>query len=469
MPWFVIGRNGAKFEVVANQFIEDWKNATPEKINPLVKKAFATVPKDREEVTRRYGGLFDEIEAQWQVKKKSGATKLDDPAAEQLRQVLYGPNSPCEVPEGMLSEIDQFFATADIEALWKQRKIVDRVLIDSPAAPPQALILEDKPVPVNAPVFRRGNPATLGDEVPHRFLTALNGKSFTNGSGRHELAKAIVDPANPLTARVLVNRVWQHHFGTGLVQTASDFGSRAEPPSHPELLDWLAAEFVKGGWSLKKLHRTIMISATYQQAAAGAPSPRDPENRLLSRMTPHRLTFEELRDTLFAATNDLDFTAGGKAVPLFVQPFAKRRTVYGEIDREYLPGLLRAFDFANPDLHVAQRSDTTVPQQSLFFLNHPLALDRARALAAHAEVVGQSPNEKVTWMVRQVYQREPTPRQMEQALAFVAAAGAEAAAAPKKDDWAYGYGDWENDKVINFKRLATFTGEASAGRPFLAR
>ena len=137
-------------------------------------------------------------------------------------------------------------------------------------------------------------------------------KPFATGSGRLELAQAIADPANPLTARVMVNRVWMHHFGAGLVRTPSDFGTRAEPPSHPQLLDWLAARFVADGWSLKKLHRQIMLSAAYQQTSAGTADPRAataasiPENRWLWRMNARRLSFEELRDSLFAVTGDLD-------------------------------------------------------------------------------------------------------------------------------------------------------------------
>jgi mono/diheme cytochrome c family protein len=441
-----------------------WKDPLPEGINPLVKKAFAKAPTNREEVAKRYGKLFAKIETQWQEKRKAGATELEDPAAEQLRRALYGIASPCEVPDGMLCDNDQFFPTAEIEALWKQRSLTDRILLSSPTAPPQALVMVESEEPINAPVFRRGNPAAPMSEVPHRFLTALGAKQFKTGSGRHELAKAIVDPANPLTARVIVNRVWQHHFGAGLVRTPSDFGTRAEAPSHPELLDWLAADFVQNGWSFKKLHRTLMLSATYRQSAA-APSQKDPENRWLCGMTPRRLSIEELRDSLFAMTNDLDFTTGGRAVPLFKQPFSKRRTVYGEIDREYVPAVFRSFDFANPDVHVPQRNDTTVPQQSLFFLNHPLPLERARALAANPEVAGATTlEEKATRMFRLMYQREPTAKQLAGALTLVAYAEKNATSIPR-NDWAYGYAriNAETNAVADFKPFSTFTGEAWQG------
>jgi cytochrome c553 len=442
-----------------------WKDSLPEEINPLVKKAFAMAPADREEVAKRYGKLFAEIELQWQEKRKAGATELEDPAAEQLRRVLYGTTSPCEVPDGMLCDNDQFFPTAEIESLWKQRSLTDRILTSTPTAPPHALVMVESEEPINAPVFRRGNPAAPVGEVPHRFLTALGGKPFKTGSGRLELAKAIVDPANPLTARVIVNRVWQHHFGAGLVRTPSDFGTRAELPSHPELLDWLAVDFVRNGWSFKKLHRTIMLSATYRQGAAPALQ-NDPENRWLRGMTPHRLTVEELRDSLFAITGELDLTEGGRTFPLFVQPFVKRRTVYGEVDRHLLPAVFRSFDFANPDVHVPQRNDTTVPQQSLFFLNHPMPLERARALAAHPEVAGAAtPEEKAARMFRLTYQREATTRQIAGALALVANAEKNTAQIPR-NVWAYGYAHIhvETNAVADFKPFSTFTaGESWQG------
>src|SRR5206468_2153725 len=150
---------------------------------------------------------------------------------------------------------------------------------------------------------------------------------------------------NPLTARVLVNRVWQHHFGAGLVRTPSDFGLRGEPPTHPELLDYLAWRFMEEGWSIKKLHRWIMLSATYQQSNEGDRrlAGLDPENRLLGKMNCQRLDFEAMRDALLHVAGQPDGTMGGAAVPLTTAPFSRRRTVYGFIDRQNLPGVFRTF------------------------------------------------------------------------------------------------------------------------------
>ena len=189
----------------------------------------------------------------------------------------------------------------------------------------------DRDVPTTPRVFQRGNPGQPGRRsaaaVRRSRSPARIAQPFATGSGRLELARAIVDPANPLTARVIVNRVWMHHFGAGLVRTPSDFGTRAEPPSHPELLDWLASRFVEDGWTLKKLHRRIMLSADLsasrrrgpadRRRARQAPSSVDPENRLLWRMNERRLSFEEMRDSLLAAAGELDRTVGGRPGDLF--------------------------------------------------------------------------------------------------------------------------------------------------------
>ena len=171
-----------------------------------------------------------------------------------------------------------------------------------------------------------------------------------------ELARAIASKDNPLTARVMVNRIWQHHFGEGIVRTPSDFGARGEPPTHPELLDWLASKFMDEGWSIKKMHRLMLLSNTYQQESGGdaARKAADPENRLLSHMNRLRLEYEALRDSLLFAAGDLDPRMGGKGDDMTNPrpPFSHRRTVYGFIDRQNLPGVLRTFDFASPDATV---------------------------------------------------------------------------------------------------------------------
>jgi hypothetical protein len=250
-------------------------------------------------------------------------------------------------------------------------------------------------------------------------ISTPNRKPFAQGSGRLELAHSIASAENPLTARVFVNRVWLGHFGHGLVRTPSDFGVRSDPPVHPELLDWLASTFVKDGWSVKRLHKRIMLSATYQQSSATSEAAYrlDPENHLLARQNRRRLDFEALRDSLLFASGKLDLTPGGKPVDLFKAPFTARRTVYGLIDRTNLPSVFRAFDAANPDTHSPQRFQTTVPQQALFLLNGPFVQEQAKALAARA--TGAAPAEQVKALYRLALGRSPTKAELELATAFV--------------------------------------------------
>ena len=178
------------------------------------------------------------------------------------------------------------------------------------------MTLADAPSPHNVRVFLRGNPGNPGPEAPRQFLSALSGdkrEPFKNGSGRLELAEAIASPTNPLTARVIVNRIWGYHFGKPLVLTPSDFGVRTPPPSHPELLDYLAGRLIDEGWSLKKLHRLMLLSATYQQQSDERPECRakDGENALLWRMNRLRLDAEQIRDTVLQASGRLDLRMGG--------------------------------------------------------------------------------------------------------------------------------------------------------------
>jgi hypothetical protein len=323
----------------------------------------------------------------------------------------------------------RLFNRADRNEITKLQRKVDQFKANSPFAPPRAMVVADNPRPFDPYVFVRGNQGNRGPNVPRQMLHVTTGparKPFADGSGRLEFARAVASPDNPLTARVIVNRVWMHHFGKGLVTTPSDFGTRADPPSHPELLDWLAKRFVTDdGWSLKALHRRIMLSATYQQASTRRPEldKIDPENRLLGRMNRQRLDFEALRDAMLAAAGQLDPKIGGRSVDLFKAPFPKRRTVYGFIDRQNLPGTFRAFDFASPDQHTPQRFQTTVPQQALFLMNSPFVAEQARALAARPEVMAaETTGQRATALYRAAVGRAPTPEEVELAGEFVRSA-----------------------------------------------
>jgi hypothetical protein len=186
----------------------------------------------------------------------------------------------------------------------------ERTKLDSthPGAPPRAMVMVDKPKPQDVRVYIRGNPARQGDPAPRAWLTMFGGEKFTDGSGRLELAKHIASKDNPLTARVIVNRVWLQHFGKPLVSQTSDFGVQTSKPVQADLLDYLAATFMENGWSLKKLHTLILTSRTFQQSSHATPekATKDAENDLLSRFNRQRLDYETMRDAILSATGELD-------------------------------------------------------------------------------------------------------------------------------------------------------------------
>jgi hypothetical protein len=270
--------------------------------------------------------------------------------------------------------------------------------------------------------------------VPRQFLGVLAGakrKRFTHGSGRMELARAIADRANPLTARVMVNRIWLHHFGTGLVKTPGDFGFRSEPPSHPELLDHLASTFMAGGWSVKKLHRLIMLSAVYQQKSNDRPEGVrvDPDNTLLWKMNRRRLDFEATRDALLAVAGRLSRQVGGPSVSNITAPGATRRTLYGFLDRLNVPELYRTFDYPSPDATSPKRDSTTVAPQALFLMNNPFVIECARGLLHRPNVAGEKDlARRVARLYQLLYGREPAAEEVALAREFLAAGSGSAVA-----------------------------------------
>ncbi len=341
-----------------------------------------------------------------------------------------------------------------------------------PHAESAPLLLTDSDTPVEPVIFIRGNPASRGDRVPRRFLTFLsepNSPPYQHGSGRHEMAQAIVDAGNPLTARVWVNRVWLHLFGQGLVSTPSDFGTRSDPPSHPQLLDWLACRFVQQRWSTKWLIRQIVLSSVYRQSSGVRPDciAADPENRLLWRMNRRRLDFEALRDSLLTAAGRLDSTRGGPSVQLTQQPFPTRRTVYGFVERQNLPSVFRTFDFAGPDTHSPSRPYTTVPQQALFMMNSPFAIEQATYLAGRiADLPAADVSSRIVNLFRFALGRDPIQRELSTASAFIDAdesiAGDSVAAGD--NPWHYGWGQYDAQaQRVTFHPLPHFTGTVWQG------
>ena len=274
-------------------------------------------------------------------------------------------------------------------------------------------------------VALRGNLLKQGPVVPRRFLRIVAGEQrahFTDGSGRKQLADAVVDPENPLTARVIVNRIWLNHFGRALVRSPNNFGTLGEQPTHPDLLDWLAAKFVESGWSIKSLHRLIMTSATYRSSSAfneGAFN-MDGDNRTLWRMNPRRMQVETWRDSLLAVTGELVATIGGAPVDDIVN--SKRRTLYAKISRNdplASDDFLRMFDFPIPRASSAKRTANVVPQQFLFMLNSQFMLDRARALAYRLKKDSGKPPTRIEMAYGLLYGRHPTERELQAAIRFL--------------------------------------------------
>ena len=320
------------------------------------------------------------------------------------------------------AQIDRFLTGVWLDHLTRLRAQLAALKKDLPPAYPFLQTIADKPKPEQQHVWIRGNENNPGDLAPARFLTILcpaEPEPFQRGKERLQLAEAIASPTNPLTARVIVNRVWQQHFGYGLVRTPSNFGSQGDRPSHPELLDYLADRFVREGWSLKKLHRTIMLTAVYglSDEVSERNYAEDPDNRLLWRYNRRRLDAESIRDSLLYVSGKLDFEAGGPAVPLD-QP-NNRRTVYAFISRRQLDPMLALFDFPNPNSTSEQRLQTTVPLQKLFFMNSPFVIDQSTALSARAAANAASDDQRLRATYRLVLQRGPTPEERRLALKFI--------------------------------------------------
>ena len=320
--------------------------------------------------------------------------------------------------------IEKYFSQKDRNHKNSLRKKVANHESTHPGAPPRAMSLIDKENIQEPYVFLRGTFGARGDRVPRRFPVALSpsGKERTNykkGSGRLELAESIIDSSNPLTSRVMANRIWKHLIGKGIVRTPSDFGLMGENPTHPELLDHLANSFMKNGWSIKMMIRTIVLSKTYRQETRKLPV-KDPDNLYLSSMNRKRLNFEAMRDGMLQVSGELDLTMHGPSQKLHSNPYSKRRAVYGYIDRQNISPTLSTFDFANPNIHAPQRVETTVPQQALFAFNHPFVIERSANLAKKAfDSKIANPTSQVEFLYRQILSRNPRKNESKLAVNFL--------------------------------------------------
>jgi len=463
----------AEFEAKAPEIIAAALADKRLQVNPYIAEGLRNLkPKSLEDVTFAYQGIFqkyhDRILAHYQLRGTPGRRgEQDDKALAQLAAypwptpsyediattpmmtVLVSGRTFCEPWQSAPS-----FRNGNIPPRYFKFDAINALELTHPGGPGTAMIVADSEKPHDTNVYIRGDRNKKGAVAPRQFLEILAGperQPFYEGSGRRELAVSIASRTNPLTSRVMVNRVWLHHFGAGIVSTPDDFGNMSEKPSHPELLDWLATYFVDNGWSIKKLHKKILLSATYCQSANPAVNPLvaqkgsvdplkiDASNKYLWHSNLRRLDFESIRDSMLLLTGKMDTTLGGRPVNITEEPFSYRRSIYGFIRRENLSDLQSQFDFADPDMTNSRRGSTIVPQQALFFMNNALSVDVARSVVARPEVAkASSDDEKITQLYKIMYQRTPTPQERAMARDFVHRIGGyldekPTVAAPKPD------------------------------------
>jgi hypothetical protein len=306
-------------------------------------------------------------------------------------------------------------------------------------------------------VFKRGSYKTLGDVVPRRFLEALAGPerlSVTHGSGRLELARQITNPAiDPFLPRVMVNRIWEHLFGRGIVPSVDNFGVLGELPTHPELLDYLADKFVKDGWSIKKTIRALVLTNAYRMSSQPTETDKDdPQNLLLHRARLRRLEGEAIRDAILSVSGRLDLKMYGPSVPVHLTPFLTgrgrpadgpldgdgRRSLYTAVRRNFLSPMMLAFDTPSPFSTVGRRTVSNVPAEALILMNDPFVHQQAALWAKRVLSQAGSDKERITRMYEDAFSRLPTDNELSACVGFLTS---QAKAADKKPDDSAVWGD----------------------------
>ncbi|MCK6446681.1 MAG: DUF1549 domain-containing protein [Planctomycetes bacterium] len=408
-------------------------------------------PRSLEELAGRYQTLFSAIEAEWresQAREGEKSKALASADAEAVRQVLHGKHAPFALRAG---DLESFFAPEARTELAALRGRADELAANMPAPFPRALAVQDGEI-VDLPVHKRGSHLSLEAEaVPRGVLSAtahvLPPPAMPQAaSGRLELAQWLVDPRHPLTWRVIANRVWAGHFGRGIVASTSNFGVRGDPPTHPELLDWLAHELQRRHGSLKSLHRLIVTSNTYRMSTRGdaLAHEHDPENRLLSRQNRRRLEAEVLRDAWLAVANRLDRAQGGAALETKSGEYvtndqsadqaryqSTRRSLYLPIIRNAMYGFFAAFDYNDPSTPIDVRPETVAAPQALYLMNSDEVRVNAVALAELARAAEpEREGERIAWLWRRTLCREPSERERQRAIDFFAELRSKDAAVP---------------------------------------
>ena len=377
------------------------------------------------------GTSLDQVAANYQeLFKRSLDTKNSDLSA--LRAKLTEPRGLLAVPD----KPETYYAMESAKTITDLTKNLQMVKAAMPEIP-MAMAVEEGKIE-NCRVHLRGNTQTLGDEVPRHFLAIVadGDKAVidSKSSGRLELAQWLTRPDHPLTGRVAMNRIWQEHFGAGLTRTPENFGLLGERPSHPELLDWLAATFVEKGWSMKQMHRQIMLTNTYQMSTTqdAKAALTDPDNRLLSHATRRRLEVEPFRDALLAVSGKLDLSFGGSLLSTPNNGYvtndqsgnganynAPRRSIYLPIIRNALFDMFQAFDMSDPSIVSARRSTTTVSPQALYMMNSPFVMEQSRAFNALLQKADKTDTARINDAYLRAYGRGASPVEIAKATAFL--------------------------------------------------
>jgi hypothetical protein len=441
-PWAAArGKPDAEIGPALDAIAAAWGQAPeprdPKVANPLV---FQELVSTKPTTLRQLAEMYARLAARVAPEAAGGpAVKAEEPIElSALRTLLGVEGSPLVVPR---AEAMRVATRSEQTELRKRKKGITTHMAESAGGPPRAMVILDADRPVDSHVFLRGNPGRPGEKVARRLPKLLGGEAVTrDSSGRLDLARAIVSPTNPLSARMIVHWAWTHHMGRGLVDTPGDLGLRGEPPSHPQLLDDLARRFIDDGkWSLRWLHREIVTSRTWRQSSAVRDdlAQHDPDNRLYGRANRRRLDWEAWRDSMLVAAGTLDRERhGGPGVDPLAESAMNTRSIYGRLDRQNVPGILRVFDIANPDTAVHVRSKTNVPQQSLAVLNAPLVVAAARQAAARVDrEMGETSNNdaRIVALWRAVLGRDPAPEERQQAQDWLA--GEAAGTAQPSEVW----------------------------------
>jgi hypothetical protein len=379
------------------------------------------LPGSRTALIESYGNAIKQAFGQAMDAPRNEKGAIESAELSKLSDSLFADGRTFLFPE----KLEEFLTESDLAPLLALKEAITKLEKEIPQ-PSRTMAVQDSDVKLVSLNVRGNHLKTSGTpllrDVPTLFKPAGNEPALQipeKHSGRLELAQWLVDPSHPLTARVLVNRIWQGHFGTGLVASSSNFGLRGEQPTHPELLDWLANEFIANGWSIKWLHKQIVLSDTYRLSSNHDEhmSVKDPENRWLWKQNIRRMDAETIRDSLLnvAGLLNTEHSIGALNAASVANPNMEgagnignqHRTVYLEVNRAALSDFLSTFDYVEPGVSVEKRTSTIVPHQSLFFMNHPLPQEIGNQLAKQVHQSSSNDSERLRFVTKTLYCREP--------------------------------------------------------------